>query len=887
MITPDKIQRRLLWLAGGFLASYALALSLSPAARTRSLVWDLRWDHWLGFIVWASGAFLADRQSRRYLPERDPYLLPVALLLSGWGLMTIWRLSPEFGLRQTIWLGLSLAVFNLLIRVVDLPGLIRNYKYLLLTGGLLLMGLTLLLGTNPTTGSNPRLWLGCCGIYFQPSEPLKLLLIIYLAAYFADHPGGMPRQRKAEDSAANPLDLRRRASNLRELLSELMPTLIMTGLTLLLLLAQRDLGTSIIFIFLYATIAYLATGREWLALTSILLVILGGVIGYALFDVVRLRIDAWLNPWIDPSGRSYQIVQSVLALANGGVAGRGPGMGSPGLVPVAHSDFIFAALVEEGGLFLAIGLVGVLGLITARSLRVALQARDAYHRFLAAGLTAYLAGQTILIVGGNLRLLPLTGVTLPFISYGGSSLLTAYLSLSILLLISQSAGKGLNWIPNPRAYIHLGALLFAGLGAVGLATGWWTVWRGPALLQRTDNARRAIADRYVARGDILDRKSRPLVITQGEVGSYERVYLFPEMGAVIGYNHPVYGQSGLEADLDNYLRGLKGNPELSIWWHHVLYGQPPPGRDVRLSIDSDLQQVLDQLLHEKRGGAVLLNAASGEVLTMASHPAFDANRLEVTWSELITDPNTPLINRAIQGRYQVGAALGPFLLAAASARGSLPPEPETLAFKTDDLNQDCALAVTELSWSQAVAAGCPGAVFQLGGSLGKDDLTSLIADLGFLETPDLGSVTGTVNLAAFSENWQDVLAGRVDFRISPLQMALAAASLTAGGQRPSPQLSLAVNNAQTGWTMLSPSGKATRVFSPAAAETAVNLLGQPELLIWASTAQTPDGTTWFIGGTLPAWSGSPLALVVFLEQEDAYLALEVGQAVLRAALQSE
>ncbi len=887
MISQDKIQRRLIWLAAGFLGCFALALSLSPMARARSMVLNLRYEHWWGFLVWVVGAYLADRFSSRYLPERDAFLLPAGLLLSGWGLMTIWRLSPEFGMRQTIWFALSLTVFSLLLRVRNLPGILKNYKYLLLFAGLLLTSLTLLLGTNPATGSNPRLWLGCCGLYFQPSEPLKLLLIIYLAAYFANHQQTIGQINHEKQSHYAHERSQTKGRNLRGLLSELMPSLIMTGLALFLLLAQRDLGTAIIFIFLFSVTAYVATRHKWLVLMSALLILLGGITGYLLFDVVRLRIDAWLNPWVDPSGRSYQIVQSILALANGGVGGRGPGMGSPTLVPVAHSDFIYAALVEEGGFLQAIGLVGILALITARGLRVAVSASAAYQRYLATGLTAYLIGQTILIIGGNLRLLPLTGVTLPFISYGGSSLLTAFLSLSILLHISQSDGEDLQWLPDPGPYVQLGAFLFTGLFALSLATGWWSVWRGPALLLRTDNARRAIAERFVARGDILDRSSQPLVVTRGEAGAYERVYLSSEMGAVIGYNHPVYGQAGLEASLDPYLRGLKGNPELVIWWHHVLYGQPPPGRDVRLSIDSGLQKLTDRLLIGKKGGAVLLNAVSGEILVMASHPTFDANHLDEIWSVLVTDPDTPLVNRVIQGQYQPGAALGPFLLAAVSAQEDLPPEPNVLAIDTAQGNQDCALAVSALSWQQALTSGCPGAVQQLMDILGRNTLDALIADLGLLEAPDLDITLDKGVPSTSPTNWQAVLAGEEDFRVSPLQMAIGAAALSAGGQKPSPRLVLAIDDAQRGWTVIPSSGKTTIEFSKTAADAAISLLGMPELLIWGSTAQSSDGTAWFVGGTLPAWSGTPLALVVFLEGEGPESAQEIALTILRAAVQSE
>jgi cell division protein FtsW (lipid II flippase) len=172
---------------------------------------------------------------------------------------------------------------------------------------------------------------------------------------------------------------------------------------------------------LYTVIIYLATGRRRTILISAVILIFMGFAGYYLVDIIRLRLDSWLNPWNDPIGDSYQIIQSILAIANGGPEGRGPGLGSPAL-PVAISDFIFAAIAEETGLIGTVGLISLFGIILIRGLRIAICAPDMFRRLLAAGVTAYFGIQSLLIIGGNLRLLPLTGVTLPFLSYGGSSL---------------------------------------------------------------------------------------------------------------------------------------------------------------------------------------------------------------------------------------------------------------------------------------------------------------------------------------------------------------------------------------------------------------------------------------------------------------------------------
>jgi cell division protein FtsW (lipid II flippase) len=644
----DWIEGRLLKLAALFLFFYSAALSLSPAVRLRSWQAEYRWDHWLGFAIWLVCFWLAHRQARRWLPGRDPYLLPAVGLLSGWGMLMVWRLLPTFGMRQALWLALSLGVLVLGMRLPSDLGFLRRYKYLWLTGSLVLTACTLLFGVNPL-GYGPRMWLGCCGVYLQPSEPLKLLLIAYLAAYMADQqPFLVLASQSVRAKAVDPLDLS------MPLIALLAPTLIMTGLALAVLVVQRDLGTAAIFLFLYAAIVYVTSGRKRVLVFSLLALGAAGAIGYVLYDVVRLRVDAWLNPWLDPSGRSYQIVQSLIAVANGGWLGRGPGLGNPSLVPLSHSDLVFAAIAEEFGLAGVVGLLLLVGLLAARGLEAALSATDHYRRYLAAGLTAYLVGQSLLIMGGNLRLLPLTGVTLPFVSYGGSSLLTSMVVLLLLLHASNRLESLPATLHRPRLYLQLGGFLFAGLASVALVSGWWTFVRGSALLARTDNQRRTLADRFVRRGAILDRQNQPINSSIGETGDYVRRYLYPALSATAGYTDPAYGQSGLEASLDNTLRGIQGNPSWIVWWNQILYGQPPPGLDVRLSLDLGLQRLADNLLDGQRAALVALDANSGEVLAMASHPTFDANRLAEQWETLVNDPEAPLFNRASQGRYPIG-----------------------------------------------------------------------------------------------------------------------------------------------------------------------------------------------------------------------------------------
>lgn len=806
----DTVQSRLLAWAAAFLFLYSLILTLSPAVRERSWDVEYRWAHWLGFVIWLGMVGLANLITAQTLPDRDPYIFPAAALLSGWGLLTIWRLDysldSSFGLRQAVWLIISIGIFITGLRLPQNLTFLRQYKYVLLTGGLLVTALTLIFGTNPG-GLGPRLWLGCCGFYFQPSEPLKLLLVIYLAAYHADR-----------------VPIRLRAFPL------LIPTILVTSLALLILFVQRDLGTASIFILLYTVILYVVTARHRVLLGTAAGLALALFIGYISVDVIRIRVDGWINPWSDPAGQSYQIVQSLLAVANGSTFGRGPGIGNPSLVPVAISDFIFAAIAEEAGLIGTIGLILVIWLILARGMIASLRSPDKFRRYLAAGVTAYLGTQSLLIIGGNLRLLPLTGVTLPFVSYGGSSLLTSFIALLILLLIGIQNETEPAALEKPLPYTLLTGLLGIGFVAAALAAAWWAVIRGPDLLARTDNPRRAIADRYVPRGDLLDRNNYPINVTRGSSGSYERIYLHPNLGPITGYTHPVYGQAGLEASLDEYLRGLKGNPSSLIWWEHLLYGTPPPGNDARLSIDLLLQTKIDQLLGEHSGAIILMNAQTGEILAMASHPTYDPNKLDEDGQTLTNDPNAPLLNRATQGHYPVSTALLP--LAQAQFGDTKPADSETIAF---------------------------------------------YEKLGLFQTPAINMpvVSGTK-----IEDPEEV-------RASPLQVALAAATLSNHGIIPSPRIAMAVDTPEQGWVVLPSSGQPVEAIQAEATDEVALSYIVEQRPFWSNTARGVSKETvisWFIAGTLPDWQGQPLVLVVTLEEDNITLARNIGSKILTEAL---
>ncbi len=427
----QRRETQLLGLAAAFVLAAAVTLGVAPFARAGTWVLDTDLTLFIFAGVWVLCAGLAARVVRRRLPGHDPYVLPVVYLLSGWGLALIWRLTPTFGLRQTAWLVVATAA---MLGVVLLPGdlrWLRRFRYTWLLVGLVLTGLTLLVGVNPS-GAGQQLWLGCCGLYLQPAEILKLLLVVFLASYLADRRELLFDTEPGQRGASRPR---------RGALVYFLPMLVMWSFSTLLLVTQRDLGMSTLFFAVFVIMLYLASGRWEYVAAGALLLALGALIGFFLFDVVRLRVEAWWNPWLDPTGRSFQIVQSLIALAAGGLFGSGPGLGAPGLIPVVHSDFIFASLAEEWGLVGALAAVGLMAVLVLRGLRIAADAAGTFGQLLASGLATVLGVQAFLILGGVIKLTPLTGLTLPFMSYGGSSLVANFILVGLLLRLSVSRGQ--------------------------------------------------------------------------------------------------------------------------------------------------------------------------------------------------------------------------------------------------------------------------------------------------------------------------------------------------------------------------------------------------------------------------------------------------------------
>ncbi len=835
----------------------AATLTLSPAVKYRSLSTDLRWSHWAAYLIWLAGASLIHRTVVKKFNDWDAIILPAAFLLVGWGMLTIWRLSFVFGIRQTMWYILAVLMGYFVLRSEKFLDTLKKYKYVILILGMTLAVLTFFFGTYPG-GEGPKLWLGFHGIYFQPSEPLKLILIIYLAAFFSE-----------------------KYYLKFDLLQTILPTLILFGASLFILVGQRDMGTALIFIVIYIGMLYSIFGKKRILGIGALIVGFAAVVGYLFIDLIRIRFQAWVFPWLDAQSGSYQIIQSIIAIAAGGLLGSGLGIGFPGLVPVPHSDFIYASIVEETGMVGAIALVSLFAILLFRGMQTAIRTSSRFYRFLASGIGIFITFQTILIVGGNIRLLPITGVTLPLISYGGSSLLTSTLAIFLLVKISSTPKP-----EQPResheliSHRNIAGLLSIALVMLTLVTGWWAIIQSNDLQLRQDNQRNLIASQYVKRGIFIDRNDLAITGNTGSIGHYKHELLYPNLSNTIGYYNYNYGISGLEAQYNDYLSGQAGYPTFDTWFNYLLYDQPLPGRDVRLTLDLNKQKILDTMLKGHQGAAIVMDASSGEILALASNPSYNANSLQENWQIWNSDSSSPFLNRVTQGAYPVGELLAPFLIADKSS--VLEDEMDPAAFSGGQAFCAVGASKPEL-WSQAVTNGCRAALKQILMDKSEDMVIQALSRYGLNTALDIGLPLNETQDLGQVGNWQELIYGDNRIRVSPLQMAYAFSIFSNAGLQPAPTLLSAINTAESGWAV-SETGQGAQVISAETAQDISRLLASDEINGWeiSARAQDENGTySWYAAGTPSLGSSNPLVIVVVTEEDNAEELRWIGRQIFR------
>ena len=609
----------------------------------------------IGIFAAFVGAHIA---LRRFAENTDPAILPLTFALSGIGIAYVTRLAPDLAVRQVVWLFLGIACMVgvlILLRKIDK---VANYKYTLIVIGVLLL-LSPLLPVLGTEIYGSRIWLSLAGFSFQPGEIAKIFIVLFLAAYLAQN----REMLSIFTVRLGPL----RLPDLRTI----MPLLIMWGISMVIVIFEKDLGSALVVFLVFLVMLYVATGKSSYVVIGFILAAAGGTAAFLLYSHVQVRIDTWLNPFADPTGTGYQLVQSLYSLADGGMIGVGVGQGMAEQIPIVESDFIFSAIAEELGLLGAVGVLLLFVMFAIRGLVIAARAKSDVSALIAVGLTSIIVLQAFIIVGGVTRLIPLTGLTLPFISQGGSSLLSSFIIVGLLARCGDEAtgihseltqgatgivagmselgrvalGKRLTHMMV--VYSVLFAVLIANLTLIMLvqADTYKAMPNNNHTIAHAQESERGVI--YTNDGTVLAQS-----VYNEETGKYDREYPAGTLAShIVGYSNVQYGTAGLERTYNEVLQGTRVH---ASWLDVVneLAGQGTRGNDIRLTIDAGLQEAAQNALGDYNGACIVMNPKTGAVLAMASNPTYAASDVEAL---LESQNGDALVNRATQSLYAPGS----------------------------------------------------------------------------------------------------------------------------------------------------------------------------------------------------------------------------------------
>ena len=631
---------------------------------------------------------------RIFAPGADPAILPVVFTLSGIGITFVTRLQPDASLGQVIFLFLGVALMVGTLAVVKNLEVVKRYKYVLGIAGIVLLVLPMFIGTE-IYGS--KLWIKIGGFQFQPGEFAKVLIVLFLAGYLAEN--------RELLSISNRTVLGIKFPRLRLLY----PLFIVWGVCLLVVAFERDLGSALLFYTIFLIMLYVATGRVSYVIIGLALLAVGAFGMYQIMSHVQVRVAIWLDPFSDAQNLGYQIVQSLFSLADGGLAGVGIGKGMADIIPVVASDMIFAAIGEEMGLLGGSAVLLLFMLFAVRGLTTAARAKSDLAAFSAAGLTAAISFQAFTIVGGVTKLIPLTGVTLPFMSQGGSSLLASFVIVGLLLRAGDEATGRSTEIANTStdlatagyrttvrgSHMRRPALdtpesgllgrvalanrltrtvfLFTALFAVLIGNiTYIQVIKASEYQDMPSNNHTINKARYIKRGSIITADGLTLAesIQQAD-GTYARSYPNGNLAAhVVGYYSQQYGTMGIENTQNDTLTGSK---DYSSWQNALnsLAGISEPGNSVQLTIDSRIQRAAEQALAGRVGAIVALDPRSGAVLAWASAPTFDNTNIQaaIEAANASGGADTSMYDRATLALYTPGSTFKVLTLASALENG--------------------------------------------------------------------------------------------------------------------------------------------------------------------------------------------------------------------------
>ena len=702
---------------------------------------ELGWAS-IGVPVGIFASFIVSHLAlRKFAPAADPAILPICFALSSIGIAFVTRLAPDLAVRQVAWLVLGIIFMIAVIIFMKNMDKTANYKYTLMVIGLILLLSPLLPGIgNEIYGS--RIWLSIGSFSFQPGEIAKIFIVLFLAGYLAQN----REMLSVFTYKVGPFKFPD--------LSTLLPLLIMWLLSMAIVVFEKDLGSALIVYFVFLTMLYVASGKKFYLIVGLLTIAIGAVILFFFFSHVQVRVDTWLDPFADPTNTGYQLVQSIFSMADGGLFGVGIGSGLADNIPIVESDFIFAAIAEETGLLGAAGLLLLYLCFAIRGLVTAARAKSDVSSFIAVGLTATIVLQAFIIVGGVTRLIPLTGLTLPFVSQGGSSLLASFIAVGFLLKCGdQSTGVeseiasgtgnisaegvlgrvslGKRITNTMIAFSVLFALLVANLTMI-------MVVQADEYKNMPINNHTLVKESKTERGTISTYDNVVLAqsVEQSD-GTYKRVYPAGTLAAhVVGYASEKFGTAGIESSYNDTLKGQRNYAS----WTDVLNastGNSAAGNDVKLTINSTIQKAAQDALEGFSGACVVIDPKTGAVLALASSPTYNAADIEtLLQNSSNSSDSSALYNRATQALYPPGSTFKIVTLTGAlennvATESSVFKAPGSMKIGNGDITNFNGRNYGEITLARATEVSANTVYAQLGVEMGADMLVKTAEDFGF------------------------------------------------------------------------------------------------------------------------------------------------------------
>ena len=706
----------------------------------------------LGVPLGIFGAFVvAHLAVRKLAPAADPAILPIAFALSGIGIAFVTRIVPDLAVRQVMWLFAGIVVMILVLAFVRNLDKLANYKYTLMIAGILLL-LSPMLPIIGYESGGGQLWLQVGSFKFQPGELAKILIVFFIAAYLA-----------ANREMLSVFTWKVGPAHLPSL-PTLLPLIIMWALAFVVVVLEKDLGLALVLFSVFVIMLYVATGKKMYLVVSIALAAIAAVALYGMMGHVRTRVSIWLDPFAAAQGGGFQLVQSLFSLADGDLFGTGIGRGmgggpvDAGGIPVAESDFIFPVIAEETGLMGAAGVLLLYLCFAIRGVVTAARAKSDVSSFTAVGLTSIIVLQAFIIVGGVTRLIPLTGITLPFVSQGGSSLIASFMIVGFLLRcgdegtgvdseIQRTGAIGVHGADSVLGRVALGKrltgamLMYSLLFAVLVANlTYIMIIKAPEYQNMPSNNHTIAREAKMERGTISTEDGVVLARSvRQDDGTYKREYPAGTLAAhIVGYSSQKFGTAGIEAAYNDTLRGQQNFASFTDVVNS-LAGIQTKGNDVTLSIDSRIQESAQAALEGQVGACVVMDPETGAVLGMASSPTFNAADYEALLSQSADSNSSELYNRATQALYAPGSTFKMVSLAAALQDGVATPTTEYDAPGEMEIGNAPVTNVKKrdygrITLEQATWYSSNTVFGQVGVQIGADLLVQMATNFGFNET---------------------------------------------------------------------------------------------------------------------------------------------------------